>query len=64
MSRALTQKRTLWGGGARERGDLRLLEDGSECRGAFVSDAIDRETAKHRRGWSGERPGMQHVNRR
>ena len=37
--RALTQKRTLWGGGALEVGDLRLLEDGCERGGALVSDA-------------------------
>ena len=55
---ALTQERTLWGGGARERGDLRLLEDGSECEGVFVFDEVARETAKRRRGWGGERPGV------
>ena len=52
---ALTQKRTLLGGGALEGGDLRLLEDASECRGAFVSDVVVKETAKHGRGWGVER---------
>ena len=42
---ALTQKRTLWGGGALEVGDHRLLEDGSERGGALVSDVVDRDTA-------------------
>ena len=31
---ALTQKRTLWGGGALQLLDLRLLEDGGEREGA------------------------------
>ena len=43
--RALTRKQTLWGGGALEVGDLRLLEDGGECGGAFVSDVVQVETA-------------------
>ena len=53
--RALTQKRTLGGGGALELLNLRLLEDCGELGDALVSDAIDRETAKE--GWSedGER---------
>ena len=42
---ALTRKQTLWGGGALEVGDLRLLEDGGECGGAFVSDVVQVETA-------------------
>ena len=46
---ALTQKRTLWGGGALEVGDLCLLEDSSERGGALVSDAIVPETARD--GW-------------
>ena len=38
----LTQKRTLWGGGALEFLDLRLLEDGGEQRGgALGSDVVD-----------------------
>ena len=41
--RALTRKRTLWGG-ALELGDFRLLEDGSERSGALVSDVVASET--------------------
>ena len=43
--RALTRKRTLWGGGALEVGDLRLLEDGSERGGALVPNSVAKETA-------------------
>ena len=42
---ALTRKRTVWGSGALEVGDLRLLEDGSECGGTLVSDVVAVETA-------------------
>ena len=50
---ALTRKRTLhWGGSAPEVGDLRLLEDGGERRGALVSDAVASETA--REVWDGD----------
>ena len=42
---ALTQKRTLWGGGALEVGDLCLLEDGGERGGALGSDVVAPETA-------------------
>ena len=42
---ALTQKQTLWGGGALELLDLRLLEDGGELRGALGSDLVEAETA-------------------
>ena len=42
--RALTRKRTLWGGSALEIGDLRLLEDGSERGGALASNLILGET--------------------
>ena len=41
---ALTRKRTLWGGGALEVGDVRLLENGSERGDALVSDAGAFET--------------------
>ena len=47
--RALTRKRTLRGGGAPERGDLRLLEDSSECRGALGSNIVGSETASEGR---------------
>ena len=42
---ALTRKRTLGIGGALEVGDTCLLEDGSECGGTLVSDAVAVETA-------------------
>ena len=58
LSAALTQKRTLQGGGLLQFGDLRLLEDGSERRGALDSDHVAPDTAKHRWGWSGERVGV------
>ena len=43
--RALTRKRTLWGGGAHEVGDPRLVEDGSQRSGALGSDVVACETA-------------------
>ena len=43
---ALTEDRTLSGGGALEVGDHRLLEDGSERRGALVSDAVVPDTTR------------------
>ena len=49
---ALTRNQTLWGGGALQMDDLRLLEDGSECGGALVSDAVGVETAS--KGWYGK----------
>ena len=42
---ALTQKQTLWGGGALEVGDVRLVEDGSQRSGALGSDVVASETA-------------------
>ena len=42
---ALTQKRTLSGGGALEDGDHSLLEDGSKRRGALSSNRVPAETA-------------------
>ena len=42
------------GGGALEVSNLRLLEDGSERRGAFVSDLIVIDPAQHACGWGGE----------
>ena len=53
--RALTQKRTLGGGGALELLDLRLFEDGGERGGALVSDVVSREPVNERRGEDGER---------
>ena len=46
----MTQKRTLLGGGALEVGDLRLLEDCSERRGALRSDEVVPDTATDRLG--------------
>ena len=43
---ALTQTRTPCGGGAREVGDPRLLEDGGERGGALDSDLVFPETEK------------------
>ena len=39
-------------------GNLRLLEDGSERRGALVSDAVASETASEVWDGSGERVGV------
>ena len=55
---ALTRKRTLWGGGALELGDLRLLEDGSERGSALGSDTVASETARQGRMGNGERIGV------
>ena len=66
---ALTRKRTLWGGGALERGygaslkrlaqlgDLRLLEDGSERGGALISDGVVPQTVSEEQSGYGERAG-------
>jgi hypothetical protein len=51
----LTQKQTLWGGGAPQVGDYRLLEDSSERGGALVSDVVVVETAGEERSGYGER---------
>jgi hypothetical protein len=56
--RALTQKQTLWGGGAHQLGDLRLLEDGGERGGALNSDRVASETASEGWGGDGERVGV------
>eukprot|EP00964_Phaeocystis_antarctica_P012336 scaffold6811_cov55-Phaeocystis_antarctica.AAC.2 len=55
---ALTRRRTLRGGGALEVGDLRLLEDGGERRGALGSDAVVCETASEGQDGNGERVGV------
>ena len=39
-------KANAWRGGTLERGDLRLLEDGSERGSALGSDAVARDTAR------------------
>ena len=48
--RALTEMRTLWGGGALELGDIRLLEDGSERGSALGSNLVASETVSERQG--------------
>ena len=55
---ALTEKRTLSGGGALEVGDHRLLEDGSERGGALDSDLVAHETASEVWDGDGESVGM------
>ena len=40
-------KGILWGGGAPQGRNLRLLEDGSERGGALVSDLVVADTAQH-----------------
>ena len=42
---ALTLKQTLWGGGALELSDPRLLEDGGERGDALGADAVAPNTA-------------------
>jgi hypothetical protein len=54
----LTQKRTLWGGGAPQVGDLCLLEDGGERRGALGSDSVVSETVRARGGVGMVRVGV------
>ena len=53
--RALTERRTLSGGGALEVGNHRLLEDGCECGGALVSDVVATKTASEGRSEDGVR---------
>ena len=55
---ALTQKRTLRGGGALEFLDLRLFEDGGERGGALGPDAVVRDTASEGQDGNGERVGV------
>ena len=39
--------KTLWGGGAPELGDLRLVEDGGEREGTLVSDRVPAHIQVH-----------------
>ena len=55
---ALTEKRTLRGGGALELLDLRLFEDGGERGGALGSDAVEPDTARDGRNGNSERLGV------
>ena len=50
---ALTEKRTLRGGGALQFLDLRLFEDGGEREGTLVSDSVPVETANEGRSRNG-----------
>ena len=56
--RALTEKRTLRGGGALELLDLRLFEDGGERGGALGSDFVVPNTASEVWHGDGERLGV------
>ena len=60
--RALTQTRTLSGGGALELRDYRLFEDRSNRRGAIVSHTVVPETAS--KGCRGGGEMSAHVNGR
>ena len=53
--RALTLKQTLWGGGALQLLDLRLLEDGGERGGALVSNLVEPQTVSEEQSGDGER---------
>ena len=55
---ALTQNQTLWGGGALEVGDLRLVEDGSERSDALASKVVASETASEGQDGNSERVGV------
>ena len=55
---ALTEKRTLRGGGALELLDLRLFKDGGERGGTLGSDAVFRDTASGGQNGNSERVGM------
>ena len=55
---ALTQTRTLWGGGLLQGGDLRLLEHGSERGGALGSDVVAPNTASEGQDGNDERVGV------
>ena len=61
MSPGADAKANAWGWrGALELGDLRLLEDGSECSDALVSDVVRFETASEGQDgiWYGKRVGV------
>ena len=60
--RALTKRRTLWGCGAPQVRDLRLLEDGFERGGTLISDVVAFETAS--KGQGGEVKDYRRVNGR
>ena len=53
-----TKGNTLWGGGAPEVGDLRLLEDGGERGDALGSDVVAPNTASEGQDGNDERVGV------
>ena len=55
--RALTRKRTLWGGSALEVGDPRPVEASNQRNGALVFDVVAFETASEGHG-NGVRVGV------
>ena len=55
VSTGADTKANMWGGGAPEVGDLRLLEDGSDCGGALGFDFGATETAGEVQSEDGER---------
>ena len=52
VNRRCVTKAITSGGIAPEVSNLRLLEDGSERRGAFVSDLVVIDPAQHGCGWA------------
>jgi hypothetical protein len=48
----------LWGGGALQFLDLRLLEDGGEHGGTLISDVVATKTASEGQDGNGERVGV------
>jgi len=51
VSMGIDTNATLWGGGAHQLGDLRLLEDGGERGGALNSDRVASETVSEGQSW-------------
>ena len=54
----MTLKRTLWGGGALQFLNLRLLEDCGERGGALGSDAVVHDAVSEGQDGNGERVGV------
>ena len=55
MSAGADTRAILWGGGALQGDNVRLVEDGSECGGALNSDVVVTETANKGQGEDGGR---------
>ena len=49
----MTRLRTLWGSGALQLGDLRLLEDGGERGGTLISDLVVPQTVSEEQSGDG-----------